>query len=138
MNFLKDSQGCFIRIDRVCEAQPDRPGYLKLLMDTGEQRQATIREWDRAIERSQTQVVPAAPGTVQLFGLRAKGQNWIVKQPVIAWCVDRCGTAAAITSAGSISGDDVYPAIQNPDGSVEDAVGLYETYEQWLATIGVD
>ncbi len=138
MRFLRDAEGRFIRIDRVCEAQPDQPGFLKLRLDSGDQRQVTVREWDRVTELLESHIVPAAPGTVQLFDVKGEGRRWIVKQPVIAWAVQHNGIAAAITSTGIIRGNDIYPAIQNPNGSVEDALGLYESYEHWLAAIAVE
>jgi hypothetical protein len=67
--------------------------------------------------------------------VRGCGKRWIVRQPVIGWAIGGRGVPDAITSTGVFRVDDNCPAFLNPDGTVEDALGHYDSYEQWLAQV---
>ena len=135
MTFLETSDGSFVRIDRIREVLPKCKSEVILMLEGGVRRSAPKHAWRNALWSLSHHVVPAAPGTVLLNIVRGCGQPWILRQPVLAWGVGPGGFADAVTSTGVFRTDYNCPAILTPDGRVEDQMGFYESYEQWLEEV---
>jgi hypothetical protein len=135
MTFLRTSDGCFVRLDRVREASPRSSRQVIVTMESGAELKVEPSEWERARWASEHHVVAAAPGTALLFPVRGCDRRWVVRQPVIGWAIGGRGFVDAITSTGVFRVEDNCPAFRNPDGTVEDALGHYDSYEDWLAQL---
>lgn len=138
MIFLKACDGMFVRLDQVREARPAAARRMTLAMENGRELSVPDSEWQNARWAAEQHVVAAAPGTNLLYYVRGCDQPWIVRQPVLAWAVGPGGFPEAITSTGVFRSQEILPAIQNPDGSVEDELGLYASYDEWLADVVSD
>jgi len=135
MPFLKTEAGSFVCLDLVREARPSSSRQMIVKMESGAELKVENHEWERARWASEHHVVSAAPGTVLLFPVRGCDRRWVVRQPVIGWAIGGCGFVDAITSTGVFRVQDNCPAFRNPDGTVEDALGHYDSYEHWLAQV---
>lgn len=135
MTFIKTSDGCFVRLDRVREVMPRGKSEVTLSIDGGSERSASMAAWENARWSSEHHVVPAAPGTVVLNVVHGGDRPWVIRQPVLAWGVGPGGFAEAITSTGVGRGEHSCPAFLTPDGCVEDALGFYESYAAWMADV---
>jgi len=138
VSFLKTDEGAFVALSDVREARPNSKMQIAVKMRSGEERTVSRAEWDEAYLHARTHVVPATQGTVLLHAVRDGKKDWIVRQPVLAWRVSVDGTADAITTTGAVRMADSCPAFQMPDGTVEDILGFYDSYEDWLAAVRAD
>ena len=132
MSFVRTSEGGFVRFDYIREVKPKDRSTVTLILETGHERKASKHHWADAAWLAEHRIIPAAPGTMLLDYVQGSDRPWIIRQPVIAWGVGASGFVIPITSDGVYKRDDSCPAILNPDGTVEDALGYYESYAQWL------
>lgn len=135
MNFVRTSDGGFVRFDCIREVKPKDRASVILILETGHERAASQHDWADAAWLAEHRVIPAAAGTLLLHHVQGYDRPWIIRQPVIAWGVGPSGFVDPITSNGRYTREDSCPAILNPDGTVEDALGHYESYAEWL-TLG--
>lgn len=133
MTFIKKDDGVYLRLDEVVQASPESSQVMLLKMSDGTLHKVRTPIWEDALWSSRDKVVPAEPGTYMLcYGWTAEGKLWGARQAVLAWSIRPSGMVDPVTSLGIPKSETDCPAYLFPDGRVEDALGLFESYDQWF------
>jgi hypothetical protein len=128
----------WIALDTVETAFRLSDELVELKLRKGDERVCRLRDWLSAIAQSSRHLVPAESGTFLLHFGRSNGRVWTAREPVIAWAIDGSGPLVPVTGMGLFSSETLAPSIQYPDGTVQDVLGLFESFDAWLEDIAAD
>lgn len=136
MTFLKTSDGEFVPLSEIIAAWEMTPTFVELVRNGGQTHQCSYEEWAKA-DPLRYQFIPASPGTFLLYHGFESGEDWVSREAIIAWAIDRSGNPSAVSAAGMRSSEIVSRTCLHPDGTVQDIHGagrLFDSYEAWLVS----
>lgn len=138
MTFIRTFDDEFVRLSEVRRVREQSTHVAQLVMADGEVKECSNSAWTAARISAGRRFFPALPGTFLLHYGRSEGRVWVAREPILAWAVAECGVVDPVATSGIYRSETCSPACLHADGTVHDALGLYETYEAWLADVQAD
>ena len=138
MTFIRTLDDEFVRVGDVRSVKVLSIHVVLLTLENGDTKRCNQAAWTDAHDRDGRKFFPALAGSFLLHYGRTEGRVWVAREPILAWAVSQTGCVEPVSTSGVFRSDKSYRACLHPDGTVHDGMGLYETYDAWIAEVLAD